>query len=642
MNEQNKPTESQIEVLMSDWLGNLRAKADGNFTHKGEGGIRRRNTDEDLTGYLMGSLEGLDTVELIKRSRMASEHVINAVMSKPVTIQVGQGLSFCSEQDGRHTIALATDYFDDEGIDNRQKAAIMLGLASHEAAHGVYTDNSLKDEYLRKEPQSTRGLKKEIWNVLEDERIEYLLGDSCPGLADCIGQTKGYFFDRLVNKMKNEGQLPTEPLPRFLNTLMQAVRYPSQLSREDVEQNFDNLDRIRRILSPFPLTPEGVMDATDRVMDVIQEMARDKAQQEQQPQLGQDDQNQNDENDQQQDGQQPRGDKKADNKKKKSGGSPQPSQKDIQKALEQMVASGQTQQMLAAMAEDSQKGQSDNCTRELDQWKGEQVQDYINSDDAECEVGAPGDPRTFIFKPKGSAQQYLESQKEVRKYVPAMAKSLSCKGRDRDYCLHGLPSGKLNTNKLASFKMGNTNIFDKRGTVACSSASVVMLIDESGSMGGRRLLAARQAAILVNEAIKRIPKVNFYCYGYTTDQINVYSEDVRTSRWALGATQATGGTPTGKAMRLCADRVRRLTADPCLMLVLTDGTADNSNEVIEQDRLLRRRAIYPIGIGIQSNSVQSTFKDNVIMTDISRLAVDLGRLTKGKLNGMLVHTNTSD
>ena len=169
-----------------------------------------------------------------------------------------------------------------------------------------------------------------------------------------------------------------------------------------------------------------------------------------------------------------------------------------------------------------------------------------------------------------------------------------------------------------------------------------MLIDESGSMRGELQRAAREAAILVNEAIKRIRNVNFYCYGYTDVKLNVYSENGRTSAWALSDTSATGGTPTGDAMYLAAKRVRRFTKDPVLMLVLTDGCPNDCGLVIRQDELLRRQGFLPVGVGILTNAVENTFKEHIVMKDISQFAIEMGKLTKGKLDKMLVRTDSND
>lgn len=641
-----QPTESQVEVLMSDWLGNLRLKDEGNFTHAGKGGIRHHK-DESFSDYLVGEVESLTPLDLLKQGRLAARQVVNSIVPEQTEVMVGGQTSFHVTDDrGRHIINLATDYFDDDTLTPRQKIDVMLGLASHEGAHAVFTDSASKDRMLAKEPAQTKELKREIWNIIEDERIEYLLGDERPGLAQTLGETKRYFFKQLVQDMRVKGQLPTEPLPKLLSALTQAVRYPSELTREEVVENFDELDAIRKALTPYPLTPEDTLKATNRVMDVVKKVIRDELEQKQQqsqggqqPQGGQQSgQNQPQGGPQDPSGQQdPQGGQSPQNgpQNGQQGQNPGPSEKDVLDAIQKALQTEQGQKVMEALKKDAAKADGSNAASEIAYDRTQS--DYVNQDDAEIEGGGgPGDPRTFLFKPKGSQQAYNATLAKVRKYIPAMSKALACKSRDSHYVLHGLPEGKLNTNKLVALKCGNTAIFDKKGEVTCSSASVVMLIDESGSMSGDKERRAREAAILVNETIARIKNVHFYCYGYTDDRLTVYAENGRTSKWALSATGSHGGTPTGDAMRLSARRVRSFTNEPVLMLVLTDGSADDNRKVVRQDEALRGAGFIPIGVGIQTSYVKNSFKEYVVIQDISTFAMDLGRLTKGKLDKMLV------
>ena len=105
----------------------------------------------------------------MKAGRKASEQVVNAVSPNPSVVHVGGDTSFhLKEKDGRHTINIATDYFDDSSLDKTDKVEIMLGLATHEAAHAAYTDDKVKMAMLENEPAETRDLKKDIWNIIED------------------------------------------------------------------------------------------------------------------------------------------------------------------------------------------------------------------------------------------------------------------------------------------------------------------------------------------------------------------------------------------------------------------------------------------------------------------------------------------
>lgn len=635
----NKPTESQVQALMSDWLGNLRMKDESNFTHKGRGGIVTRKRTGTLD-YLLGDVDGLDKLNLMKAARQAARNVVSAVVNEPSEVMVGSDASFHAHEDGKHTICLASDYFDDTTLSNREKAAIMLGLASHEAAHGAYTDEDDKRKNLACGGSATDELRKNVWNLLEDERIEYHLGEDRPGLSSLIGETKGYYFNKLLSRMKTDGKLPTEPLPRLLNALTQAIRYPSQMDRRDIEENYDDLDAIRRTLTPYPLTSEDCWKATDRIMDILKDKVREdmKEQQKEQEQDGQGQQAQGN-NESSSSSQGKEGQEGQDRGKKNKGRKKQPSEQEVRKEMEKALSTQQAKNVLQAMKADGNK--ADPANQSGDIRHNGKAREFVNDDDAEL-TGGPGEPKTFILCPEGNVNAYTASLNNVRAYIPAMSKVLACKTHDKDYVLKGMRSGKLNMNKLVPLVLGSETVFTKQGSIKATSASVCILIDESGSMSGSKTLAARDAAVLVNEAIARIHNVNFFCYGYTDNQIRVFNEQGKSKRWALGATDAIGGTPTGKAMEITAKRIRGITRDPCLMLVMTDGAADSSTKVKEADAHLRADRFIPVGVGIQSASVHATFKESIVLNDMSEFAYKIGEITRGKLDRMIVRRDNND
>lgn len=658
--QQTKPTESQVDVLMSDWLSNLRMGESGNYVHKGDRGIR---TDSNMRQYLIGNLKGYDYLEAIKRGRKAAETVASALCPTPVTVQTGGSASSHSKENGREVINLATDYFDDPNIGCDEKIDIMLGLAAHEAAHSAYTDDELKHRMLDSDKGSgtMKSLRHDIWNIIEDERIEYHMGEDRPGMAQCLSATKGYYFKKLVKRMKEGvGNMPTEPLPKLLAAITQAVRYPSELTREQAEENFDQLDAVRRALTPYPLTSEAAWEAADRVMEIIKDTAKQDLQQKQQQQQQQDrdsadensqsqggqgqgqngQQRQDGQGSEERDGQQQEEQQRQDSGQGNGQGQqPEPTEQEIEKAIEEALSTKQGQNVMSAISEDERKADGNNSSQSL---RDEGAKDFVNNDDSErmSSSGAGGgNPDTFVRKPAGNPAVYHRHLKKVQKYVPAMARALTCRSHQQDYTMPGQPKGKLDTTKFASYMAGETNIFIRYGSVKCSSASVCILIDESGSMEGDLKIAAREASILVNEAVKRIPNVRFFCYGFTSKKLNVYSEDTKTSKWALSVTEATSGTPTAQAMDMCTRRIRKRTGDPVLMLVLTDGVPDNSAACIRMDKEIRKKGVIPIGVGILTNAVEKTFSESIVMNDISDLSVKIGRITKGKLETMLVRTD---
>lgn len=657
-----KPTASQMQVLMSDWMGNLRQSENGHFTHQGKGGIHMKG-GESIADYLIPPMpNGANELEAIRIGRQTADKVINVVSPRPVTLMVGGSESFTTKYEDKDIILLATDYFDRKDINTRKKIEIMLGLAVHEGSHIAYTEDSVVDPYLLNEQPATKQLKQEIWNILEDERIEYLTGDRRPGYAELLAPMKEHYFKRLVEELNRDGKKITEPIPKFISAVLQAVRYPSELDRADVEELFDEMDTVRKILTPYPLTTEEVISATDRIMDVIRKMARKEAQEKKQQQQqqgpsgqggaqgdgqqqsqggGQDDKSGGKQDGNQQQSSGNGGSQSQDGSKdqKKPGDGkgepakpPKVTQKEVMEALKQVLESDQGKKIMNALKKDRQKanaGSSNNASPVQD---GNAAR-YANEDDAAV-TGAGYTRIKYVLQARGDYERYRGAMNQVRQYVPAMSKALACKSQDTEYILQGQPSGKLNTNKLYNVCAGNYNVFTKRGEVKCTSASVCLVIDESGSMRGIKETEARNAAVLINEAIKRIDNVRFFCYGYS-DNLAVYAETGREDKFALGSTSHYNNTPTGEAMSLVHQRVRRLTSDPVLLLVLTDGAAADSERVREMDRKMREDGFIPIGVGILCDSVKSTFKEYIEMDDISKFALELASLTKGKLDNML-------
>ena len=668
-NVQTQPTDTQIQVLMSDWLGNLRMKDEGNYTHVGKEGIRRKSDAPSFSEYLTGSLAGLDRLNLMKVARRAAEETISSVVKENVHVSLGAPDqfvdSYSGRNDGQSIINLATDYFDDNMLSPRQKVDILLGLACHESAHLVHTDFDGWEKAIKKEKPEIAGLKKQIANIIEDERIEYLLTDESAGLASVIGATKEHYFksvkkqlDKIENNAQKNQQAPVgeSAVMDILSCLLKAVRYPSEMNRDDVVKNFDDLDTIRKILTPYPMDFNGVMRATDRITDAIRDRIKKDMEQQQQSGSGQDGTQQGSENADPQSGQSgQQGQQTPQDQKSQGGGSGSDnsqsgkqqggqgqnnsqntvSDTDIEKVLQQALASQDVQQLMDALKKDNEKSAGKNQSKELNSTYNQIV---VNDDDSEIAKSTCGHEDFYILNPPDRKFEYDYSLKKVIKLVPVMSKALACQSRDIDYALRGEPYGKMNYNKLTSVLSGNKNIFTREGSVRCSSASVCVLIDESGSMCGAKELAAREAAILINETVKQLRNVNYYCYGYTSRKINVYAENRKRNRWALGGTTSDAGTPTGDAMRICAERVRKRTKDPILLLVITDGSADDNQLVINVESELKHKGFNTIGIGVLTNAVERSFSQHVSFRDINELPKRIGDITKKTLSKMLVKT----
>lgn len=624
------PTKEQVEILMSDWLGNLRDE--GTYVHKNVKGAINRSIgmNEGISNYIIGDVSQMNPADILKQAREIAQNTVDAMTSVPTKVRVGGDQSYRNGQD----IVVATDFFDKEGITLNEKIEILMGMAVHEASHVNYTDSDKKRTLIESYPQNLQNLVKDIWNTLEDERIEYLTGEERPGLSGPLASAKRYVFDILKNE--ESGQPLTDPVAKFLNCLLYGVRYPASMDEKDVIDNFEELNAIRRTLTPFPLSPEGTIEATKRVMDIIRDIVKKDLEQQQQEQ----EQQQQDQNGGQQNQQQ------SGNGQGNQQNNQTPSKADVDKALEQSLNGQQVKQVLQAMetAQDAPEGGTNgnnaSCT------KNQNENAFINGDvekDTDNGPGGSGCP-TYIKRAKGNRFNYDCSVRRVNRFIPSMTRALTYKTEEKDYELRGEKSGKLNTFRLVALKTGNTNIFTKQGSVTCDSACICILIDESGSMNTEKVNAARDTAVLINEAVKHINNLELFVYGYTSNQLQIFHERKNADKYAIGSNSSQGGTPTGDAMRIVGKRIRKLTDSNCLMFVLTDGCSDDKTKVQEQDVKLRRAGIIPIGIGIAgSQSVKNEFKDNIVVNNLVTLAPELGKIVKKRLlKSLRTHDSMGD
>ena len=634
--EKKKPTASQVELLMSDWLANLREQ--GSFVHKNKKGAITRKKTENYSDYFTAGMNITDTLDVLKNAREIAQGTVASMTEVPVKVMLGKNASYT---DGE-VIVVSTDYFDSTELSVGDKIDILTGFSIHEAAHINHTDINDLNDFINSFPVAEREVAKAIHNIIEDERIEFLTGEDRPGLMDFIATVKEYCWGKYEDEMNVNGQV-TETLPRFINTFLCAVRFPSILTEEMVTENFDELNSIRKVLMPFPLSNEGAKAATKKIIDIMKQLIKkDLEEQKEKEQQQQQQQQQSQSQDPSQQGQgQGQGDPGQGQPQNPSGGqqskSSKPTAQEVKDALKQALQSGQMQDVLQAISQaipaPQQKNHKD--ARCIDRGS-EGDRQFVNGEADKIPGGAGTGRLQYMMKAKPDQRRYNAAYDKVKQYIPAIKKALTCQTQSRDYELRGEKSGKLNTTKLVSLKSGNRNIFTKQGEVTCDKASVCILIDESGSMSGCRIDAARETAVLIKEAVKDIENLDLFIYGFEGNNMHLYQEGRKCVKHALGSLDAGGGTPTGEAMNVAYQKMMKHSYAATLMLVLTDGAPDREESVKMADAKLRKKGIIPIGVGIAGcNAVKGIFKEHIVINDLADLAPQLGKITKKRLMKML-------
>ena len=616
---QNLTTEQKIQMLTTDFLD----RDQTTFVKiRRTGRLGWESSIPEGTPYSDYMLSPASDEELIKNSYRLAEDMIK-IMDTPEKVIVR--ISPDGSKTNGKIIWVATEVFDDTDLPIGNRIDTFLGLAIHEGCHVLYTDFSAYKGI-------TNGIIKFIENILEDERIERELGQKKPGLANFLKASKYYYFDRYSQKMKDEGKTEgLETFPRLMNAIISLVRYPKTVEMSDLEEFADTLLQVRELLTPYPESTTQCVQTAEKIFDIIRQYLQDeeKQRQKQQASGGQQDGQPSDESGE--------GSGSSGQSEQSQNGGQQPKPK--KKMTSRQIAKKIDQQMneiFEQIADALKELTSEPEKKTIDsQSQSETVKADWDLVGRICEGRAERGTQKgcVVIKEKPYKDRYMDSLSRVRKYIPAISKSLKCSSMEYKLIHRGMRSGMLDTGKIAEAYQGVPTVYMREGQVKSDRISVCILIDESGSMYGDGERAARDTAVLLNEAIGTIQNVDLYIYGHSTDggtALYVYREKSFSPKYALGSTDSRWGNNDGTAIREAASRVRKHTKENCLFFMISDGAPNESVQEVRQAVLdVEKQGFAIVAVSIEPQYDPSLmYHRNVNLTDMSRLAVDLGKMVK--------------
>lgn len=598
-------TDAVIDDLLDDWF-----ERDGETFLKirKKGRLGWEKTLEEGEAYSAYLLEAPTQEDLIKRAYTLAKEMI-VVMDPPFKVNVritkGLGDSFANLKE----VCVNTAMFDDPELSVGEKLDTFLGTTIHEGCHLLYTN------FLELPKIATKVIHT-IFNILEDERIEELCGENKPGLANFLEKSKYYYFDQFyldyVVPKEKEGKLT--PFDRIMNCFLHIIRYPKYLKEEEVVEFGHYLLEIKKVVVPYPITTLDTIKAAYRVFDIIKDFYEE-----------------------------------TERERAESEGSSESEEELIKKALKKLLEDAEaTDSALEKVA--GKPVSAPESTGGGGGLKDSDVAEEVSKDDellgelceGKVELGATKD--SFFTKEEDRQSHYMESLGRVKRYIPAIAKIM--KGHCREYKLihRSMRSGVLDTNKLAEAYQGVSTVYLREGEVKTDKVAVCVLIDESGSMMGTRITAARDTAILINEAIGQVPNVELFIYGHSGDmkrpfstEMYIYREKGYAPKFSLGSVKARNQNRDGVAILEVAKRVRKQTKNPVLFFILSDGAPAAGSyggesamrhvkECVEQTERLGFQVIQ-VCIN-HSYDPGKMFRNYVIMENMSTLAVELGKAIK--------------
>ena len=636
-----------IEKLSKDWL-----ERDGESFVKirTKGRLGWEESLKEGTPYSSYLLDSPSMEELIKRAYALARNTISAMdIPSKVTVRLGGGGS-CTE--GRN-VYVATDYFDDDALATGEKLDIFLGLTAHEGSHLLYTEFPMMRKAAGVHP-----LCAKLLNIIEDERIERNLGEDKPGLANYLKAVKRHYFGRYSGM--TGGSEDASPLQKILNCILGLIRYPRLLREEEMLEFGELLLKVEKVLTPYPDSTASAERAAEKIFELIikeygresgsakedsgegkaspEESGREKTS----PDKSEDS---TDESDSGESGEGTDSESDSGEDNAEDTGEDLPSERSREESVKAMESD---LEKIAEALEEVAGGPVQPDVEGCSALRGDQLAEAVSTDRellakiCEGEVETGSSKEVIFSRQKEYRNGYMSALEEVKQYVPAVRKVV--KGRCVEYSLThlGMRSGVLDTGKLAEAVQGVPTVYKRQGEVCSDRACVCMLVDESCSMCRQgRMAAARNTAVLLNEALLSIPNIELFIYGHTADcersgitELNIYREKGFAPKYALGSLEPRSNNRDGLAILETALRVRKQTKEEVLMFIISDGepAAENyfgmraighTKECVEKAEAMGFRIVQ---ICINANYDPALmFRHFIKMENLGTLARDLGR-----------------
>lgn len=624
-------------MSFTDWFG--RKGKNYTSTYKGS---TRLGWDTKVSGsYSSFFAPDLNKRKLLRDSyRHACD--IRDIMDIPRSIRIQLNVDAGTSCTDGKTVIVSTKVYDDDKIDNNVKLDVFLGTTIHEFSHILYTDMA---EIRKNRPNK---FLFNLFNTIEDERIEYNTTQNYPGYANFIGQAKYYYFDLLYKKAEKQ-----DDLMDVLQNILYIVRYPARVDTKVIYRHQVLFNEIKKVLCDFGNNSKEAYDKAEKIYKLLLDYFKFPPPPPEEQQEGDEEQEQSDsgegqegsdgssdpQNSKQSSQKQDSKDNEGSDKNSKTQSSPKSGSDEGsagKKKQEPIKAYTQEEIKQAAekLAEQMRRLTTSNTSlnsKEIkSEWDSKEIAD-------ECKQIKDD---VFIVKQEDSERRYKADFDTVKQHINGLVNTFSKFFVEQEYRLTGMRRGVLDTNKLAEAYQAVETVYSNKFKRTTPGLDVCVLIDESGSMSGTNISSARKCAILLNEVFLRLKQCDFYVYGHTADNrqtgevtINVYRDHWNRNRYALGKVDSYSNNKDSVAIEETYKMVRKQTAKPLLMFVISDGAPNawglRGQPAVEEvkkvvNRIESNGDTLVCQIAIESYfRPQDMFNHYVVMTDMDTFPRDL-------------------
>lgn len=631
-------------MSFTDWFG--RKGKNYTSTYKGS---TRLGWDTKVSGsYSSFFAPDLNKRKLLRDSyRHACD--IRDIMDIPRNIRIQLNVDTETSCTNGSTVIVSTKVYDDDKIDNNVKLDVFLGTTIHEFSHILYTDMA---EIRKNRPNK---FLFNLFNTIEDERIEYNTTQNYPGYANFIGQAKYYYFDLLYKKAEKQ-----DDLMDVLQNILYIVRYPARVDTKVIYRHQVLFDKIKKVLCDFGNNSKEAYDKAEKIYKLLLDYFKFPPPPPEEQQEGDEEQDQSDSSEGQSDsgeGQEgsdgssdPQNSKqssqKQDSKDNEGSDKNSKTQSSPKSGSDEGSAGKKKQEPIKAYTQEEIKQAAEKLAEQMrrlitsntslnsneikDEWDSKEIAD-------ECKQIKDD---VFIVKQEDYERRYKADFDTVKQHINGLVNTFSKFFVEQEYRLTGMRRGVLDTNKLAEAYQAVETVYSNKFKRTTPGLDVCILIDESGSMSGTNIASARKCAILLNEVFLRLKQCDFYVYGHTADNrhmgevtINVYRDHWNRNRYALGKVESYSNNKDSVAIEETYKMVRKQTSKPLLMFVISDGAPNayglRGQPAVEEvkkvvNRIESNGDTLVCQIAIESHfRPQDMFNHYVVMTNMNTFPSDL-------------------
>lgn len=631
-------------MSFTDWFG--RKGKNYTSTYKGS---TRLGWDTKVSGsYSSFFAPDLNKRKLLRDSyRHACD--IRDIMDIPRNIRIQLNVDAETSCTDGKTVIVSTKVYDDNKIDNNVKLDVFLGTTIHEFSHILYTDMA---EIRKNRPNK---FLFNLFNTIEDERIEYNTTQNYPGYANFIGQAKYYYFDLLYKKAEKQ-----DDLMDVLQNILYIVRYPARVDTKVIYRHQVLFDKIKKVLCDFGNNSKEAYDKAEKIYKLLLDYFKFPPPPPEEQQEGDEEQDQSDSSEGQSDsgeGQEgsdgssdPQNSKqssqKQDSKDNEGSDKNSKTQSSPKSGSDEGSAGKKKQEPIKAYTQEEIKQAAEKLAEQMrclitsntslnsneikDEWDSKEIAD-------ECKQIKDD---VFIVKQEDYERRYKADFDTVKQHINGLVNTFSKFFVEQEYRLTGMRRGVLDTNKLAEAYQAVETVYSNKFKRTTPGLDVCVLIDESGSMSGTNIASARKCAILLNEVFLRLKQCDFYVYGHTADNrhmgevtINVYRDHWNRNRYALGKVESYSNNKDSVAIEETYKMVRKQTSKPLLMFVISDGAPNayglRGQPAVEEvkkvvNRIESNGDTLVCQIAIESHfRPQDMFNHYVVMTNMDTFPSDL-------------------